>query len=154
MTSRGKTILVAEHDPIIRRLVCRSLARARYRIVQALSAEEAVRIAARHESEIDLLITETRQPTSRGSELAELLRLDYPNLGVVYISSSVDSEFGLRNHRSPVVVVQNAFHGDRLRRAVREELAKQKNKVRLKFPRRSLVSILRSWWTARCNPAY
>jgi two-component system, cell cycle sensor histidine kinase and response regulator CckA len=152
LTSHGETILVAEHDQIIRRLICRSLASDGYRIVQALSVEEAVRIAARHESEIDLLLTETRLPTSRGSELAELLRLDYPNLEVVYVSRSGGSEFGLRDHRSPVVLVQNPFRGDRLRRAVSEKLAKQKNKVRLKFPERSLVSIFRSWWMACTNP--
>jgi CheY-like chemotaxis protein len=154
LTSHGETILVAEHDQDIRRLVCRTLARDGYRIFQALSAEEAVRTAARHESEIDLLLTETRLPTSRGFELAELLRLDYPNIEVVYLSGSVGGEFGLRDHRSPAVLVQNPFRSDCLRRAVREALAQQKNKVRLKFPERSLVSILRSWWTAWYSPLH
>jgi two-component system, cell cycle sensor histidine kinase and response regulator CckA len=146
VTSRGETILVAGHDQVIRRLVCGALAREGYHIVQAPSAEAAVRTAARHESEIDLLLTETLLPTSRGCELAELVRLDYPDLEVIYISGSTGAESGSRDRRSRVVVVQEPFPGDRLRRAVREALAKHKNKVRVKFPDHSWVSILRSCW--------
>jgi two-component system cell cycle sensor histidine kinase/response regulator CckA len=149
----SETILVAEHDQVIRGLVCRALAREGYRIVQAPSVEDAVRIAARHEGEIDLLLTETMLPNPGGSELAELVRLDYPNLRVVYMSGSIGAEFGSRDRRSGVVV-QDPFRADRLRRAVREALAERKNKLRLTFLDHSWVSILRSWWTACCKPMH
>jgi two-component system, cell cycle sensor histidine kinase and response regulator CckA len=137
MTFGGETILVAEHDQIVLQVVCRVLARAGYRIVQARSAEDAVRAAARHENKIDLLLTETLLPTSRGSELAELLRLDYPDLQVVYISRLSGAGSVVHDRRSPVVVLQNAFRGDRLIRAVRDALEKQKNKAGLKVAARS-----------------
>src|ERR1700692_4586848 len=54
-----RTILVAEPDPMLRRGECRVLS-PKYQIVQTSSAEEAVRIAARHETELDLLLTEVR----------------------------------------------------------------------------------------------
>ena len=150
MSFHGETILVAEHDQVILGVVCRALAREGYRIVQAPSVEDAVRIAARHEGEIDLLLTETLLPTSCGCELAELVRLDYPNLRVVYMSGSIGAEFDSRDRRSGVVV-QDPFRADRLRRAVREALAKRKNKIRLTFLGHSWASILRNWWTACTN---
>lgn len=142
MIFHGETILVVEHDQIIRREVCRALAREGYRIVQARSAEDAVRTAARHENNIDLLVTETSLPTSRGHELAELLKLDYPDLQVVYICGLSDAASVRRDPRSTVVVLQNPFRGERLRKAVREALQKQKHKP----GGTSFVSALQNWW--------
>jgi CheY-like chemotaxis protein len=49
-----------------------------YQIIPTSSAEEAVRTAARQETEIDLLLTKVRLPRVDGWELTELLKLDYP----------------------------------------------------------------------------
>src|SRR5450759_427482 len=69
------TILIAEPDPVLRRLECRSLS-GKYRIIQTSSVEEAVRTAARHDTEIDVLLTEVRLPHRFGWELTQLLKLD------------------------------------------------------------------------------
>jgi DNA-binding NtrC family response regulator len=53
------TVLIAEPDQALRQLECRALSR-KYRIVQTAGVEEAVRTAARHTTEIDLLVTEVR----------------------------------------------------------------------------------------------
>src|SRR5262249_605956 len=55
-TPHIETILIAEPDQMLRRLEFRALSP--YRIVQTSGAEEAVQIAARHETELDLLLTE------------------------------------------------------------------------------------------------
>ena len=146
LTHQGETILVAEHDQTIRNLVCRALSREGYRIVQASSAEQAVRTAARHESKIDVLVTETFLPTLRGAELAELVKLDYPQLRIVYMSPSIDAAARAHARRSRVVVLQNPFRSDRLKQAVREALGKQTNKDGLKFLTQSFRSLLRSFW--------
>src|SRR5580692_4968442 len=92
LRSHKPVILVAEHDRMIRQLLSRSL-RPAYHIVQACSATEAVRTAARHQAEIDLLLTEARLPGPFGGwQLLELLRLDYPKLKVVYVSKLIDPE--------------------------------------------------------------
>jgi CheY-like chemotaxis protein len=46
------TVLIVEPDPVLRRLEESALSR-KYRIVQASSPEEAVRVAARHRTELD-----------------------------------------------------------------------------------------------------
>jgi DNA-binding NtrC family response regulator len=86
-TWRSDTILIAEPDQLLRRMEYRALS-PKYRIVQASSIQEAVRTAARHATEIDLLLTEVRLPHGFGWELTELLKLDYPGLKVIYMASS------------------------------------------------------------------
>ena len=115
------TILVAEPDQVLRQLECRALS-SKYRIIETSSVEEAVRTAARHTTEIDLLVTEVRLPQRFGWELMQLLKLDYPNLKVVYTSSSVDAEIRARTYPSTVVVLENPFRPDRLQQAVRAAL--------------------------------
>jgi two-component system cell cycle sensor histidine kinase/response regulator CckA len=120
------TILIAQPDQALRRLECRALS-GKYRIIETSSVEEAVRIAARHTTEIDLLVTEVRLPQRFGWELTQLLKLDYPDLKVVYTSSSVDSEIRARTYPSTVVVLDNPFRPDSLRQAVRNALENRQN---------------------------
>jgi len=120
------TILIAEPDQVLRRLECRALS-GKYRIVQTSSAEEAVRIAARHTTKIDLLVTAVRLPHRFGWELTQLLKLDYPDLKVVYTSGSVDTEIRARTYPSIVVVRDDLFRPDHLRQAVREALETRQN---------------------------
>jgi DNA-binding NtrC family response regulator len=115
------TILIAEPDEALRQLECRALSR-NYQIVPTCTAEEAVRTAARHETEIDLLLTEVRLPRVDGWELTELLKLDYPDLKVVYMSRSIDAEIRVHTRPSIVVVLENPFRPDRLTQAVRDVL--------------------------------
>jgi CheY-like chemotaxis protein len=115
-------ILVAEHDRTIRQLLSRSL-RPAYRVVQTCNATEAVRTAAQHHPEIDLLLTEARLPGPFvGWQLLELLRLDYPELKVVYISKSIDPEIKAHTGRHKLLVLDHPFPEECLRRAVRETL--------------------------------
>ena len=120
------TILIAEPDQFLRRLECHALS-GKYRIIQTSSVEEAVRIAARHTAKIDLLVTEVRLLHRFGWELAQLLKLDYPDLKAVYTSSSVDAEIRSRTYPSIVVVFDNPFRPDRLRQAVHDALETRQN---------------------------
>src|SRR5260370_15415781 len=102
------TILVVQHDLVTRQLLSRSL-RPSYRVLQAGSAEEAVRIAAQHQRNIDLLLTDVRLPQLFGWELLELLALDYPKLKVVYVSKSIDSEIRPHTRRQSVLLLEQPF---------------------------------------------
>jgi two-component system cell cycle sensor histidine kinase/response regulator CckA len=120
------TILIAEPDQVLRQLEYRALS-PKYRIVQTSSVEEAVRTAARHATEIDLLLTEVRLPHGSGWDLMELLKLDYPDLKVIYLSSSIDAEIRAHTRRYLVFMLENPFHPDRLRQAVRAVLETRPN---------------------------
>jgi two-component system cell cycle sensor histidine kinase/response regulator CckA len=127
------TILIAEPDQALRELEFRALS-GKYRIIQAGSVEEAVRIAARHTAEIDLLVTEVRLPQGFGWELTQLLKLDYPELKVVYTANSLDQESRARTYPSIVVLLDNPFRPDSLRAAVRDALeARQNDRIAPKY---------------------
>jgi CheY-like chemotaxis protein len=143
------TILVVEHDLVTRQLLSRSL-RPSYRILQAGSAEEAVRISAQHRRHIDLLLTDVRLPQLFGWELLELLALDYPKLKVVYVSKSIDSEIRPHTRRQKTLVLENPFRGSSVRQAVSEALENsQGNKVGTKSTAPSLLLRMRSYWMHR-----
>ena len=125
-TWRTDTILIVEPNHALRQLEYRALS-PKYRIVQTSSVEEAVRTAARHITGIDLLLTEVRLPHGSGWDLTELLKLDYPDLKVIYMSSSFDAEIRARTYPSTVIVLENPFPSERLRQAVRDVLETRHN---------------------------
>jgi DNA-binding NtrC family response regulator len=145
-TWRTDTILIVEPNHALRQLEYRALS-PKYRIVQTSSVEEAVRTAARHITGIDLLLTEVRLPHGSGWDLTELLKLDYPDLKVIYMSSSIDAEIRARTRPSIVVMLENPFRPDRLRQAVRDVLeTRPKNKGVLNGRTDSLFSLFRRGW--------
>jgi two-component system cell cycle sensor histidine kinase/response regulator CckA len=138
------TILIVEPDQARRELECRALS-AKYRVIQAASVEDAVRIAAQHTTAMDLLVTDVRLPQRFGWELTQLLKLDYPDLKVVYTSSSVDSEIRARTYPSIVVVLDDPFRPDGLRQAVRDALeTRQNDRVAPKYTAYPPISRLHS----------
>ena len=123
---RPATILIAEPDGVRWRHAYRALSQ-NYRIVHAATIEEAVRAGARHKPEIDLLLTEARLPDGTGWDLTGLLKLDYPDVGVVYLSSAVDGEIRAHTRRDVLVEWKSPFNADRLRQAISDVLeAKRK----------------------------
>jgi hypothetical protein len=150
------TVLVVEPDPVTRQLLSRSL-RPAYHLLQAASAEEAVRIAAQHRRNIDLLLTEVRFPQLFGWELLELLELDYPKLKVVYLSKSIDREIRVHTRAHKVLVLEQPFRDLSLRQAIREGLENpQSKRVGMKWTAASFLLRIRSyfrryWWVHRAT---
>jgi two-component system, cell cycle sensor histidine kinase and response regulator CckA len=119
------TVLIAEPNPSLRQLECQALSRD-YRVVRTSGAEEAIRTAARHEIELDLLLTEICLPNLNGWDLTELLRLDYPNFKVIYLASSINPEMKAHTRSATVVLMdERRFNPTRLRRAVQATLGVQ-----------------------------
>jgi two-component system cell cycle sensor histidine kinase/response regulator CckA len=146
-SSRSNTILIAESDQMLRRLECRALS-PQYRIVQTSSHEDAVRIAAKHKMELDLLLTQVRFPRMDGWDLTELLKLDYPSLEVVYVSSSIDAAVKAHTRPSTVIVLEkNRFSPGRLRQAVHDALEIRKyNRMAVKGVTDSLFTLWSRQW--------
>jgi hypothetical protein len=140
-----KTILVVEDDPVVRGLLCRAL-RPAHHILQAANAEEAVRIAAQHRRNIDLLLTEVKLPRLYGSELLELLALDYPKLSVIYVTKSIDPEMRAHTRRQKVVLLEQPFPKACLQQTVRDVLENpQSTRSGMMRPAPSLLLRLRSY---------
>ena len=100
-----------------------------YEVLDALNAEEAVRVAAAHPGPIDLLLTDVVMPGASGQDLALLLGLQRPDLRVLYMSSFAiikgqrqfaETENGLELG-APIIL--KPFTPERLTEKVQEVLA-------------------------------
>jgi CheY-like chemotaxis protein len=87
-----ETILVVDDEAGIRGLVRKILRRERYQVLEAGSAEEALRIVRSHNGAIDLLVTDVMMPGMKGTELARQMAESLPKLKVLYISGFAAEE--------------------------------------------------------------
>ncbi len=81
-----ETVLVAEDEEAVRRIVAEQLRRLGYRVLMAADGLEAANLAHSFGGRIDLLITDLIMPNMGGRELAAELRKSEPWLKVIYIS--------------------------------------------------------------------
>lgn len=84
-----RTILVVDPFEPVLEVVRRYLQEAGYRVLTALSAEEALQTASQQQHPIDVLLSEEKMPEMSGLLLAERLRESYPKVGIVVMSSAL-----------------------------------------------------------------
>jgi len=81
-----ETILVAEDERWVRKMIAAHLTDLGYRVLTASDGEEAVEIARAHPGSIDLLLSDLVMPHKDGRELARELRRIDPRLKVIFVS--------------------------------------------------------------------
>jgi two-component system, cell cycle sensor histidine kinase and response regulator CckA len=81
-----ETILVVEDDASLRKMVGTLLASTGYKILEAGTAEAAVRMVRSLKGPVDLLVTDVLLPDLNGVELSALLKTIQPSLRVLLIS--------------------------------------------------------------------
>ena len=82
----GETILIVEDSPMVLRLGTRMLDRLGYTVFAASGPGEAMRLAAEHAGEIDLLVTDVVMPEMSGRDLGNRLRESHPDLRCLFMS--------------------------------------------------------------------
>ncbi|MCC6738184.1 MAG: PAS domain S-box protein [Planctomycetia bacterium] len=80
------TVLVAEDEDLVRRLVVETLESAGFRVLAAHDGQEALELAGAEPGAIRLLVTDLIMPRLGGGEAARLLKEKRPDLGVLFIS--------------------------------------------------------------------
>jgi PAS domain S-box-containing protein len=80
------TVLLVEDDAAIRAIARRTLARAGYRVLDAGTPGEALRIALGEEGDVDLLVSDVVLPGRSGWELSRELVAHRPGLRVLFMS--------------------------------------------------------------------
>ena len=104
--ARGtETVLLAEDEDAVRRLVQRALELQGYAVLPARSGEEADQIERLHLGPIHLLVTDVVMPGMGGRELADLIKSRRPQLKVLYMSGYTDDDIV----RHGVIVARDAF---------------------------------------------
>ena len=124
-----ETILLVNDEADVRATAREILEGQGYELLEALDAEDAVRVAATHQGPIDLLLTDVVMPGASGQDLAMLLGLQRPDLRVLYMSSFAiikgqrqftEVENGLD---LGVPIILKPFTAERLTEKVQEVLA-------------------------------
>ena len=82
----GETIMIVEDESSILKITQRILTRINFKVLTAMTPEEAIRISDRYDGVIDLLITDVVMPEMNGRELADKLHIRYPDMKCLYIS--------------------------------------------------------------------
>ncbi len=91
--ARGGTerVLVVEDDPAVKDIAVRGLEAAGYQVRSASNGTEALAIAESLSEPIDLLLTDVVMPGMSGREVAEALRVRWPDLRVLYMSGYTEN---------------------------------------------------------------
>ena len=116
----SETVLLVEDEIAVRAVARRILEKNGYRVLEANSVPEAVRLCANDTTGVDVLLTDVVMPSGTGPQLAERLLQVRPSLRVVYMSGYTD------NNTLPQSAVggggnfvQKPFTGELLLRKVR-----------------------------------
>ena len=124
-----ETILLVDDEAEVLATAREMLEGRGYQILDALNAEEAVRVSAAHAGPIHLLLTDVVMPGVSGQDLAQLLGLQRPELRVLYMSTFTlvkgqqqfsETESGLELG-APIIL--KPFTVERLAEKVQEVLA-------------------------------
>ena len=96
------TILLVEDEASVRGLARRILAQKGYRVLEASDGAIALRVAAGHVGEIDLVLTDVAMPVLGGRGLVEELRELSPGMRVLFMSGYPREEiFPDKNDQPP-----------------------------------------------------
>lgn len=121
--SGGETILLVEDDPAVRRMAAEVLVNMGCFVLAAPSGADGLRMAAKHEGRLDLLLTDVVMPGMTGPELARQFIAQFPSIRILYMSGYTDDaieKHGVRGRK--VRVLQKPFTHDSLAQTVREIL--------------------------------
>src|SRR5262249_35665772 len=86
-----EVILVVDDEPFVLRTVSSILAHGHYRVLQAASPREALRIAISYGEEIDLLLCDVVMPLLSGPSLADQIVELHPETRCMFMAGMPDS---------------------------------------------------------------
>jgi two-component system cell cycle sensor histidine kinase/response regulator CckA len=119
-----KTVLIVEDDDAVRDPAAELLMMEGFKVLQARSGMEALRIVAESRSQLDLLITDIVMAEMTGNEVADELLRAHPGLHVLYMSGDADkvSKVGVAANGARTAVLQKPFRLNKLNEKLRELL--------------------------------
>jgi signal transduction histidine kinase/ActR/RegA family two-component response regulator len=118
---RTDTILLVEDEPAVRGLARRVLTRAGFRVLDAATPHEAIRLATEHGKDIALVLSDVVMPQMSGPQLVERLKDICPHARVLYVSGYTNDEVigrGLAN--AATALLQKPFSAQQLVERVRD----------------------------------
>jgi two-component system cell cycle sensor histidine kinase/response regulator CckA len=122
VAERPITVLVAEDEELVRRLVSRLLGGEGYRLLEARNGVEALRLV-RASPHLRLVVTDVVMPGMDGWQLGRCLATERPALPVLYISAYPRDDIFHRGEPTPFApFIEKPFPADVFIKKVRELL--------------------------------
>ncbi|GEM_PF-640685 len=124
----SETILVAEDEEQVRKIVTRTMENLGYHVLQAGNGVEAIQQALNYQDTIHLLLTDVVMPQMNGKALAEELHKARPEMSILFMSGytrevlSAEGTIDLSIH-----LIQKPFSNDKLAERIREVLDGSEN---------------------------
>ena len=119
----AETILLAEDEPSLRRLIARVLRAQGYTVLEAADGNEALSLAQANGAKIQLLVTDVIMPGLSSKMLAEWLKQVNPGVRVLFISGYINNN-AVRDAMSKpgAFFLQKPFNPTDLSKKVREAI--------------------------------
>jgi CheY-like chemotaxis protein len=118
-----ETVLLVEDEGAVRVLVRRVLDRNGYRVLEASSGPDALRLLESNSEPVHMLLTDVVMPGMSGRELADRLAPEYPQMKILYMSGYTDE--AIVHHGvldQGIALIEKPFTPEVLLRQVREIL--------------------------------
>ena len=121
-----ETILVVEDDTQLQRLTSRILERYNYRVLQASSGDEALKVSQKHEGPINLILADVIMPGMNVREMAESIQSRRKETKTLYMSGHMDDTISHYGILEPGInFLQKPYTPEGLVRKIREVLDKK-----------------------------
>ncbi len=85
------TILLVEDEDMLRGLIRELLEIKGYKVLEACQGMDALELLRKTGAVIDLILTDVVMPHMNGSEMVDRLRVDYPDVKVIFMSGYTGS---------------------------------------------------------------
>ncbi|HVN19988.1 MAG TPA: response regulator, partial [Dongiaceae bacterium] len=118
----GITILLAEDDPIMRKLTRRMLEEHGYKVLEAIDGEAALDTIAKSSSRIHLALTDVVMKGMNGPELVLRLMDSHPEMKVVYMSGYTGELVSHQGLQSGIRLLEKPFTRSALLKIIDEVL--------------------------------
>ncbi|HZN97620.1 MAG TPA: response regulator [Gemmatimonadales bacterium] len=120
----GATVLVVDNDPVMRKLVRRTLEAEEFHVEEAEDGESALNLIQSREGPFDLVLTDLSMPGIDGRQVSETLARYRPSVAVLCMSADPDSVPRIGVSDTPVRVMVKPFNADDLYHAVRDAITR------------------------------
>ncbi len=118
----GVTILLAEDDPIMRKLTRKMLEAHGYKVLEAVNGESALDAIAKSSARIDLTLTDVVMKGMNGPELVLRLMDSHPEMKVVYMSGYTGELVAHQGLQSGIPLLEKPFTRSALLKIIDEAL--------------------------------
>lgn len=91
-TDGTESILIVEDEPLVREATCRILAERGYVVYAALDTEHALKLAAKIELSLDLVLCDVIMPRASGPAVVQAIRAIRPDIKIMFMTGYVDND--------------------------------------------------------------